>query len=265
MKSLFAYKKYSIADKSEIAPDTFLFQLDGKLSFDPGQFVQLKSPHYGEATFAPCSNTSDKKSFRICVRNVGNISGSICSKEIGDKILLRGPYGRGWPIGKLISKNVLVIAGGMGIVPLMPLLYELDKFSKEFKKISLIAGFRTPEHVLFEKDLAKFNSKFNYVKIGVEKGTGDWWGERADIAKLLLGTKISSDSMVLICGPEVMFKPCIEILITKKLNLRNVYLSFERRMECGVGFCQHCTIGKYKVCEDGPVFSWAQIEPELKK
>lgn len=265
MKTKFSFFKYTINEKTEIAPDTFLFTFQGKLKFSPGQFVQVLVPHIGEATFAPCSQIENKNNFQLCIRNVGNISNALSEKEIGDNILLRGPYGNGWPIGKLIGENVLIIAGGMGIVPLMPLLHELAKFPKEFKKVSLIAGFRTPEHVLFESELKKLDKKFSYVKIGVEKGARDWWGERANISELLSKMKIQKETHTLICGPEVMFNPCIEILLKKKISPRNIYLSFERRMECGVGFCQHCTIGKYKVCEDGPVFSWSVIEKEIDK
>lgn len=265
MNSPFEFKSYTIENKTEVAPDTVLFRLRGKFRFEPGQFIQVQLPHIGEATLAPCSEINDRKGFGICVRACGNVSNNLAGKQNGDSLQVRGPYGNSWPTGKMLGENVLIIVGGMGIVPLIPQIGELKRYRKEFKRISVLAGFKTPDHVLFEDELKKLKKSFDYVKIAVEKTSSSWWGENCMITELIEKISIPQNTIALLCGPEIMYKPCIEILTRKKVNPKNIYASFERRMECGVGFCQHCTIGKFKVCEDGPIFRWDKIKPELDK
>jgi len=266
MKSNLNHKKYKIIDKKEVTPDTFLLTISGKLKFEPGQFVQVSLPGVGEATFAPCSNPRSIDKFQLMIRACGSTTNQLVKLLPGDSILIRGPYGKGWPIGKLIGKNVLLVTGGLGIVPLRSLIFELIKYKKEFKKIFLLSGFRTSHYVLFEEDYKKLRSYVDYLKIAVEKSDKNWWGETCMTADLIKNIQLSpKNTIVLICGPEVMFKFCLDELTKKKIPAKNIYISFERRMECGVGICQHCNIGKYLVCQDGPVFRWDIIQPELNK
>jgi NAD(P)H-flavin reductase len=265
MKSPFDYKEYEISAKSEIAPETYFFRIKGKLNFQPGQFVQVRLPHIGEATFAPCSSPYEKTFFDLCIRSTGNITDKLVEKSIGDTLFIRGPYGNGWPIDAVAEKNLIMISGGIGIIPLRPLFAQILKFRQGMKKISLLAGFRTPAHAMFGNELQALKKKFDYLKVTVEKTDKNWWGENCMITDLVEKVATDRPTIVFICGPEVMFKPVIEILQRRKVNPKNIYVSFERRMECGVGLCQHCTIGKYKVCEDGPVFRWDKIISELNK
>ena len=266
MKTLDQYKKYLILKKEELAPDTFLFRLKGKLKFEPGQFVQISLPHYGEATYAPCSDPEEKSFFEIVIRATGNASNQLVKLLPGDFMEVRGPYGHGWPMGKLIGKNIVLITGGIGIIPIRPLIYQLLKYKKEFKRISLLSGFRTAEFVTFKNDYKYWLKKFDYIKVAVEKTNSDWWGENCMPTDLINNMKLSHpNTVVLICGPEIMFKFCNDILIKKEIPSNQIFISFERRMECGVGLCQHCNIGKYLVCKDGPVFRWDKIQPELDK
>lgn len=266
MKNNFKYKNYKIVNKEESAPDTVLFTLVGKLKFDPGQFVQVSLPRVGEATFVPCSNPTNIQKFQLMIRACGNTTNRLVELLPGDSMLIRGPYGKGWPIGNLIGKNILIISGGLGIVPLRSLIFELLKYKKEFKKISILSGFKTPDCVLFEKDYKNIWTMVDYLKVAVEKSDKYWWGETTMITKLIKRIKLSpKDTTVLICGPEIMFKFCINELIKKKISSNSIYISFERRMECGIGICQHCNIGKFLVCKDGPIFRWDVIQPELNK
>jgi len=266
MKSDFQYISYKILEKSCVASDTFLFTLSGKLKFQPGQFVQVSLPGVGEATFAPCSNPAGLSKFQLVIRACGSTTNRLVELLPADSMHIRGPYGNSWPTGKLIGKNILLISGGLGIVPIRPLIFELLKYKKEFKKISILSGFKSPHCVLFEEDYKNLRTQVDYLKVAVEKSDKNWWGETCMITDLINRMKISyNDTIVLICGPEIMFKFCIDHLIKKKIPEKNIYLSFERRMECGIGLCQHCNIGKFLVCKDGPVFRWDIIQPELNK
>lgn len=262
----FAYQKYEIIAKEEVAPETFLFSLKGHIEFNPGQFVQVAIDHYGEATLAICSDPDQKKSFDICIRAAGGTTNKIVELSPGDFLKIRGPYGNGWPISKLMGKNIILIAGGMGLVPLKPLLLNLIKYKSEFKKIYLVAGFRTDHHVIFKDELKKLKNKIDVLKVMVEHSSKGFWGDQGMITEAL--DKINFDSkktVALMCGPEIMIPYCNEVLFKKGLPEENIYISFERRMECGIGVCQHCNIGKYLVCENGPVFRFDKIKEEIGK
>lgn len=265
-KNKFSFKNFKIIGKEEPAPETALFTLSGNIKHQAGQFFQVAIPHLGEATFAPCSDIENNKRFELCVRASGSTTNQMVKLLPGDELLVRGPYGNSWPITKMIGKNVIIAAGGMGLVPLRPLIFELLRYRKEFKKIALFSGFRTPHHVLFEKDLRNWSKKFDYLKVVVEKGETGWWGDTGMITDAI--GKMSIDplsTVVLMCGPDIMYKFCNQVFYDKGLKPDHIYVSMERRMECGVGLCQHCNIGKYLVCKDGPVFRFDQIEGEVGK
>jgi len=265
-KNKFQFKSFKIVDKSEPVPEISLFTMRGKINFQPGQFFQVALPHLGEATFAACGDPQDKRKFQFCIRASGSTTNQMVKLLPGDEFLVRGPYGNTWPIGKLIGKNVVLVAGGMGLIPLKPLMHELLRYKKEFKKLAFFAGFRTPQHVLFNEELHAWSKKFDYFKVAVEKSEKGWWGETGMITELIDRMKFDpTNTIVLMCGPDVMFKFVNQVLQNKGIKDDQIYLSMERRMECGVGLCQHCNIGKYLVCRDGPVFRWDQIKEEVGK
>lgn len=264
MKSDFKFKEYEIIRREEINSDIVLFELAGKFNFSPGQFVQILLDHYGEATFAPCSDTNNKKTFQIAVRACGNVSKQMVKLLPGNKIKIRGPYGNGWPMAKLLGKNVLIIAGGMGLVPMRPLIIEMLRYKEEFKKINLVSGFKTDGHIIFDEEFIAWAKKIE-VDLYCEIVGHNNIAEKGMITKPLENLTLNKNTVVLICGPEVMLKFCNDILLKKGVKKENIYISFERRMECGIGFCQHCSIGKYLVCKDGPIFPLSKIEKEIGK
>lgn len=262
----FDYDEYEIMDKEELAPETFLFTFRGKLDFLPGQFVQAMLPRYGNITLAPCSDPENKSSFQLCVRSAGATSRKIVELSPGDKLKIRGPYGKGWPISKLLGKDITLIAGGIGLVPLRPLIFFFSKYRSEYKKINIVLGFKTDHHVVFKDELLKLKKRFSEEDIAVEHIIDkDFPAEQGLITELLEKIKHNKNSTVLMCGPEVMVNHCLPILTDRQVSEKNIFISYERRMECGIGVCQHCNIGKYKVCEDGPVFAYDKIKNELAK
>lgn len=264
-KDKFQYQEYKIIEKEELAPQTFLFKFEGKIKFIPGQFIQAAIDRYGEATFAICSDPDNKKTFELCIRGAGGATNKMIELSPGDKLKIRGPYGNGWPISKLLGQNIILLAGGMGIVPIRPLLYQLSKYKSEFKKINLLAGFRSDHLVLFEEELRNLNSKIS-LRVVAEHCSKDFWGEHGLITEPLSKMSMSPNkTKVLICGPEIMVGFCNKVLLDKKIKEQDIYISFERRMECGIGICQHCNIGKYLVCKDGPIFSLDKIKDEIGK
>ncbi len=263
MNHRFETIEYEIVTKEMLTDDAALFKLRGPFDFQPGQFVEVTLPHFGNVTLAPCSSPKNKKEFELCIHGHGSTSNALIKLLPGDKINLRGPYGHGWPAGKFQNHNIIMISGGMGLVPLRPILLDVEnKF--HFGKISLFAGFKKPEDVLFEADLKRWKKKFK-VHAVVEQTDHKFWGGRGLITEPLETATIDKKSVVLICGPEIMYSFCIEVLKKKGISEQQIYVSLERRMECGLGLCQHCSCGKHLVCQDGPVFRWDKIKNELSK
>lgn len=264
-KNSFALDKFEITAKDEMASDTSLLTLKGRLDFTPGQFIIVEDDHFGESAYAPCSDPKEKKSFQICIRSCGSTSDSLSKLLPGETVKLRGPYGNGWPREDIKDKDVVLIAGGMGLVPLRPLVLEYISGKLKFHSLKLFAGFKSSSHLLFEKDLGNWRKKYD-VKVAVEYIANDFWGEKGLITEILSNAHFGQARTVfLLCGPEVMIGPIVEVLLTKKIQKNQIYISYERRMECGIGVCQHCNIGKFLVCQDGPIFRLDQIESELEK
>lgn len=261
----FDTKEYEIISKHESAPAIFTFRLAGSLGFRPGQFVQVKLPHIGEAPFVPCSDPKEKNFFELSIRGCGSKTNELVKLLPGDTLKIRGPYGNGWPIDKLEARDIILIAGGMGLIPLRPLIFELLRSKTNYGKISLFGGFRTSEHLLFRDDLEKWSKRIS-LNIYTEQASRDPLCKKGLITEPLLEGKFNvKNSIILICGPEIMLPFVTEVLLDKGIKENQIYLSYERRMECGIGVCQHCNIGKYLVCQDGPVFRFDKISPELNK
>jgi len=264
-KNNLIYKEYEILSKEELAPETFLFKLKGQLKFKPGQFIQAALDHFGEITLAPCSDPAEKNFFELCIRNNGNTSGQMTKLLVGEKLKVRGPYGNGWPTSKLLGKNIVIIAGGMGIVPLRPLILGLERKKIRLGKLQILIGTKTPEQILFEPDIHRWIKRFK-AGIIAEYANHKFYGEKGLITELIDKRRFSHlNSTVLMCGPEIMYSFCNEALAKKGINDKQIYTSYERRMECGIGACQHCSCGKYLVCQDGPIFRLDQIKGEIGK
>lgn len=259
----FETTEYEIVGKEILADNVALFKVKGRLDFLPGQFVEMTMPHFGNITLAPCSSPKNKKEFELCVHSVGSTSNAMIKLFPGEKINLRGPYGHGWPIDQFKNHHIIMITGGMGLVPLRPILLGLEN-KIHFDKLTLFAGFKKPEDVIFEADLKRWKKKFK-VHAVVEQTDHKFWGGRGLITEPLETATIDKKSIVLMCGPEAMYSHCNEILKQKGILDKQIFVSLERRMECGIGLCQHCSCGKHLVCQDGPVFRYDKIKSELSK
>jgi len=231
--------------------------------FKPGQFVELTVFGLGEAPFSITSSPDNRDFFQLCIRDVGNVSGSLHRMKAGSKVGIRGPFGKGYfPYDKMIGHNVLLIAGGLGIAPLMSLIKYIINHREDYKKMMIIYGAVNPESILFKNDIKHFDSRNNIPTcITVDNPDDKWTGEIGVCTKLIPRVDFPvEDTYVVVCGPPIMYKYVIMELELKKYPADRIFLSLERRMECGVGKCNHCHIGDKLVCVDGPVFSLWEIK-----
>ena len=241
----------------------FRIELDGKkeLGHLPGQFVQVSLFGYGEAPISVCSSSTDKGFFDLTVRRVGSVTNALHRLEAGATLGIRGPFGSSFPIDKMVGSNLLIVAGGLGIVPLRSLIrYILDK-RKDFGEVQILLGCKTPKDMLFSDEIddwaRRADIKFNCT---VDRADPEWKGNVGLITSLIPGVTISpKQTMAVVVGPPIMYKFVIVELLKKEIPGGQIIVSLERKMRCGLGKCGHCQIRGVYVCQCGPVFTYDQL------
>ncbi len=233
------------------------------LGHGPGQFVEVSAFGIGEAPISISSSPSKKGSFELCIRQVGTLTNVLKSYEPGDLIGIRGPYGKGYPIEKLMGKDILIIAGGIGLVPLRSLIHYVLDNRKDFGRLIILYGAKTPAELLFKEELADWTARDDVeFHLTVDQGDDSWTGNTGVITTLIPGVKLNlNTTFAAITGPPIMYKFVIMSLKSRQLQDDHIYVSLERRMKCGVGICGHCQINGVYCCQDGPVFNYADIKP----
>lgn len=254
-------KQFTIKETQELNSNTRLFTFEGRLNFKPGQIVEVRLPGFGQAPFAPTSNPSNKNNWQLAIRAVGDVTKAAHSLKIGDSVLISAPFGNGWPEKETKNKTVIIISGGLGLIPLRPfILNQLDKGNENLK---IFYGSRDPEQIMFKDDLYSWKEKI-YCRLTLDKAYPGWEGETGFVTDCLSrATFEEKNSIAFVCGPPVMFRGVVNILQERGLPEEQIYLSLERKMQCGIGKCQHCAIGPYYVCKDGPVFCYKTIREYL--
>lgn len=246
-------KSFKIAKIFRETHDTSTFRINCKTKHMPGQFLEASVLGIGECPISICSCSGDYVD--LCIRDVGNVTKAIHSKKAGNRIWLRGPYGKGYPMEEMYGRDICLVGGGTGVAPLIGVLEYIEKNRKAFGNVSIYFGFRFPHDMLFRRHFSRWRKKFS-LNLTVDKAGGGWKGNVGVVTTLLDKANISKDSVALICGPPVMIKFVMQSLGKKGIQEENVYISFERLMSCGIGKCGHCELGGKYVCKDGPVFRY---------
>ncbi|MDZ7859787.1 MAG: FAD/NAD(P)-binding protein [Candidatus Krumholzibacteriota bacterium] len=246
----------------------FEFKLDSgePLGHEPGQFAEVSIPGIGEAPISISSSSTRSDTFEMVVRNVGNVSNGMHQLSKGDKIGIRGPFGKGFPVEEdMKGKDLLFICGGIGLVPVRSAIQHVLDNRSDYGSISILFGAKSPSERLFVDELAEWkeDDKIDCFMETVDKGDESWAGNVGLITTCI--PKVDHDisnTKVIICGPPVMYKFVLIELEKLGFSHDDIFVSLERRMKCGVGLCGHCQINGYYVCQDGPVFKYSDIEDE---
>jgi sulfite reductase subunit B len=249
----------------------FEIELDDKkpLNHKPGQFVEVSIFGIGEAPISVSSAPNKNSSFELVVRRVGDVTGRLFKMKAGDKLGIRGPFGKGFDPTLFEKKHLLLASGGLGIVPMRSLInYVLNKENrKKFKDITILYGAKQPSEALFMDEVEEWK-KFPDVRCEItvdQCAEGECWNGCVGLITALFPTiKLdkfdSQDTIAVVVGPPVMYKFVIKCLQTLGIPDENIFVSLERRMKCGVGKCGHCQINGIYVCKEGPVFNYAEIK-----
>ncbi|MEO8285239.1 MAG: FAD/NAD(P)-binding protein [Chloroflexota bacterium] len=260
-------KLYRVQSISQETVDTWTLEiepLDGDLCprFLPGQFNMLYVFGVGEMAISISGDPSWRGSYIHTVRAVGAGSKALCSLKSGDTLGVRGPFGTAWPGVELLGRDVVLVAGGIGLAPLRPTIYSILTDRDSYGRVSLLYGARTPHDLLYTDELSRWRDRPD-LNLGVTVDTAErgWFGNVGVVTTVIPRIQFDPDNAVaVICGPEIMMRFTIMELQKRGLTSENIYVSMERNMKCGVGLCGHCQLGPAFVCKDGPVFRFDRLD-----
>ncbi len=234
----------------------------GPLRFAAGQFTMAYAFGVGEIPLSISGDPAQPDVLVHSIRAVGPVSRAIAGLKKGDVLGIRGPYGAGWPVGSAEGGDVVVVAGGMGLAPLRPVVYTLLARRKRFRRVSLLYGARSPEDVVFARELRRWKLD---VEITVDRAATRGWRDHVGTVTTLIPHAAfeAASTTAFICGPEIMMRFTAQALADRGVPAARIFVSAERNMKCAVGFCGHCQLGPRFICKDGPVFPWAELCPLL--
>ncbi|HEY8065661.1 MAG TPA: FAD/NAD(P)-binding protein [Methylosinus sp.] len=253
--------------RREIA-DVVTLEIDGgAFDFAPGQFNMLTAFGVGEAAISVSGDPADSARLIHTIRAVGAVSRALTELHPGEPIGLRGPFGRGWPMQEAEGRDVIVVAGGLGLAPLRPALYRLFAEREKYGRIVLLFGARSPQDMLFRDELEQWRGRLDVeVEATVDHARGDWRGNVGVVTSLISRARFDpSRALAMLCGPEIMMRFVANAFLQMGVPPERVYLSMERNMKCAIGWCGHCQFGPVFICRDGPVFPYSQLRGLLAK
>jgi NAD(P)H-flavin reductase len=232
-----------------------------RTGFAPGQFNMLTVFGVGEIPISLSGDPAEPRRLVHTVRAVGPVSSALAALGPGGSIGLRGPFGAGWPMAEAPGRDVVIVAGGLGLAPLRPALYQLLAERSRYGQIVLLYGTRRPEEILFRSEIERWRRRLDIdIEVTVDHAIGDWHGHVGVVTTLIPRAAFDPlHGIALVCGPEVMMRFTIAALRNAGLADDAIHLSMERSMKCAVGFCGHCQFGPVFVCRDGPVFRYDRL------
>ncbi len=258
---------FTVLRTRNLTSDTFTLELapptgHGPFTFAPGQFTMLYVFGVGEVPISICGDPAEPEVLVHTTRAVGNVTRAMRALRPGDTIGVRGPFGTAWPVEQKSGRDLVFIAGGIGLPPLRPAIYEALAHRERYGRVVLLYGARTPEELLYRRELAQWRSKLDVeVHVTVDRATGDWRGNVGVVTPLVRRAPIDpKNTVAMICGPEIMIRFAAQELARRGVAPADTFVSLERNMKCAVGLCGHCQLGPYLVCRDGPVFPYDRVQ-----
>jgi len=267
-------------------PDTFTLELEpangsGIPPFATGQFNMLYVFGVGEVPISISGNPAQPTPLVHTTRAVGTVTKAMRELKPDDVIGVRGPFGSHWPIELAQGKDVVIVAGGIGLAPLRSAMYHIIAQREKYGKVALLYGARTTADILYRRELEHWQTGMPVPRTGFRKGhpyndlevyvtvdhaSSAWRGSVGVVTKLISRASFDpGNTMAFVCGPEVMMRFTVAELEKRGVASEHIYISMERNMKCAVGFCGHCQYGPHFVCKDGPVFQYSRVHSLFTK
>jgi NAD(P)H-flavin reductase len=257
------YATATIAAVARETSDTWTFTLSDVpapiTSGQPGQFLMVDLPGYSAVPISISRYRPD--GIQLTIRAAGPATSVITQLPVGTQLGLRGPLGRGWPAAAAEGRDVLIVAGGLGLPPLRPLIEQVLAERGRFRDVRIAIGARTPEDLVLTSDTAVWRARDDTrVEVTVDRAGPGWDGPVGVVTQLFDRSPLDPiRTVAYLCGPERMMQAASRVLAGRGVMPDRIFVSMERHMECGVGLCGHCQMGRFFVCKDGPVFSRAEL------
>jgi len=253
-----------VATRRETA-DTVTLTVETDEDFQPGQFHMLTAFGVGECPISHSGHPKIGGVHEHTVRQAGAVSKALVGLTPGDTVGIRGAYGVGWPMDELRGEDVVIIAGGIGLAPLRPVVLAIESDPGAYGRASLLIGARTPGDIPFAADIERWKASSALdTFVTVDHADDGWKGPVGVVTRLLGPADVDRGAIALLCGPEIMMRFAAGDLLALGFDPARIYVSLERNMECGVGVCGHCQLGEIFVCRDGPVLPWTKAERLMK-
>jgi NAD(P)H-flavin reductase len=258
---------YTVRRLSKEMRDTYTLELapaDGPSAppFAAGQCNMLYVFGVGEVPISISGDPTQPQPLVHTVRAVGAVTRAICSLKRGAVLGVRGPFGSAWPAAAAVGHDVVLVAGGLGLAPLRPVLYHVLAHRQQYGQVVLLYGARMPEELLYRRQLEHWRARFDMeVLVTVDRATEAWQGSVGVVTKLIARAPFDpSETVAMLCGPEVMMRFTIMALQQRGVAEDHIFVSMERNMKCAIGLCGHCQFGPTFVCKDGPVLPYDRIK-----
>lgn len=265
-------RSWRIVDRRDDCPEVatlFVRPIEGELPpFAPAQFSMLGLPGLGEVPISISTSTRDTDHHGYTIRRSGVVTRRLLDRRIGDVITLRGPLGRAWNLDAVVGRDVVVVAGGIGIAPLRALVHDLVDDADRFGKVSVLVGAQEPRLLVYHDWLRSLADDGVDVRLTVDRcaPADDWDGPVGLVTDLLpdvVPDVVGPGAAALVCGPDPMMRATIAALVDLGVPPERIQLTLERNMHCGAGWCGHCQLGTLLVCRDGPVATAAELAGAL--
>jgi NAD(P)H-flavin reductase len=263
---------YRVLQVHHEMPDTFTLELEpsdgGDIApFASGQFNMLYVYGVGEIPISISGDPARLDPLVHTTRAVGVVSRAMRELKPGDMLGVRGPFGSHWPIERADGKDVVIVAGGIGLAPLRSVMYQVMAHRERYGRVVLLYGARTSADILYRRELERWRARFDMeVSVTVDHASGAWRGSVGVVTKLIPRAPFDpQNALAFVCGPEIMMRFTAAELQKRGVAPEHLYVSMERNMKCAVGLCGHCQFGPRFVCKDGPVFQYSGVRDWLLK
>ncbi len=258
-------RPFEVRSRREEAGDCVtldLAPLDGEaVAFEAGQFTMLYVHGIGEVAISISGDPAESGSLVHTIRPVGAISQALCGLAEGERVGVRGPMGNAWPLERAAGKHLMIIGGGLGLAPVRPIIYWALANRERLASIDIVYGARAPDQILFARQLLGLSAA-DGVRVGitVDLADQDWSGQVGIVTDLIPPMlRDPAETVAMMCGPEIMMRFTAQALAGADVPAEDIYLSMERNMKCGIGWCGHCQLGPHLICRDGPVFAYPAV------
>lgn len=262
----------TVVERTQESPTIFTLRLrlddtaaQAAYRFAPGQFNMLYLYGVGEVPISIMSDPEERDGIGHTIRALGRVTQGLAALQPGDKLGLRGPFGRGWPLQEMSGSDIVLVTGGLGCAPVVSVIHYVLRRRERYGKLVIIQGVRHAEDLIWREQYDRWNAQTNtQVLVAASEGTAAWPWHVGRVTDLFgLARYNPARAVAMMCGPEGMMRAAADSLLARGLPESQLYLSMERNMQCAVGRCGHCQFGGAFVCRDGPVFNWGKVKTLL--